>query len=393
MDKMEFLQGNPQEEGPKRVEKKKAKRRWGWLIVAAVLVVAGVTAAVLWDPTAFDGLRRSIIYASAEKDETGCAQLYHYTSERDYAYASLEGSLVLASANRIVVLGEEDAVRYSVDVKFTKAGVAANEEIAAVYDIGGTEIHVIDSQGAVRQLSVEGEILSCTLNEDGAMAVTFNKSGVKAGVTVFDREGEKVFGFNSGERFLMTAAVSRDSRQMAAVAMGQTEGTFVSSVVIYDLDSDQPKDIVEMAGGAVYDIGTMGGKWCAVGEDALHLIDREGAVLSYGFEGGYLRRCAMGDNFTALVLGRYKTGTQGRIVCVDDEGMTLGVVEVDKEVLSVSAAGKYVAVLYSDELVIYDKTLTVCAQLQSVSAARCVMMRRDGSAVLAGADRASLYLP
>ena len=35
----------------------------------------------------------------------------------------------------------------------------------------------------------------------------------------------------------MTAAVSEDCRQMAAVAMGQTEGDFVSSVVIYDLDS------------------------------------------------------------------------------------------------------------------------------------------------------------
>ena len=393
MDKMDFLQGNPQEEGPKRVEKKK-KRRWIWLAAVAVVAVGAVTLAVLWDPTAFDGLRRSVIYASAEKDETGCAQLYHYTSERDYAYASLEGSLVLASAKRIVVLGEDDAVRYSVDVKFTKAGVAANDEVAAVYDIGGTDIHIVNAQGPVRQLRVEGEILSCTVNSKGYVAVTFNKSGVKAGVTVFDGEGKEVFAFNSAQRFLMTAAVSEDCRQMAAVAMGQTEGDFVSSVVIYDLDSTDPTDVVEVKGGAVYDIDTMGSLWCAVGEDGLHFIGRDGTVVDYGFEGGYLRRCAVSDDgFAALVLGRYKSGTQARVVSVDGEGNTLGVVEVDKEVLSVSTAGRYAAVLYSDELVIYDRELNVCAQLQSVSAARCVMMRADGSAVLAGADRASLYLP
>ena len=393
MDKMDFLQGNPQEEGPKRVEKKK-KRRWIWLAAVAVVAVGAVTLAVLWDPTAFDGLRRSVIYASAEKDETGCAQLYHYTSERDYAYASLEGSLVLASAKRIVVLGEDDAVRYSVDVKFTKAGVAANDEVAAVYDIGGTDIHIVNAQGPVRQLRVEGEILSCTVNSKGYVAVTFNKSGVKAGVMVFDGEGKEVFAFNSAQRFLMTAAVSGDCRQMAAVAMGQTEGDFVSSVVIYDLDSTDPTDVVEVKGGAVYDIDTMGALWCAVGEDGLHFIGRDGTVVDYGFEGGYLRRCAVSDDgFAALVLGRYKSGTQARVVSVDGEGNTLGVVEVDKEVLSVSTAGRYAAVLYSDELVIYDRELNVCAQLQSVSAARCVMMRADGSAVLAGADRASLYLP
>ena len=49
--------------------------------------------------------------------------------------------------------------------------------------------------------------------------------------------------------------------------------------------------------------------------------------------------------------------------------------------------------LYSDELVIYDKTLQVYASLSEVSAAKQVLMRDDGSAVLVGASSASLYLP
>ena len=71
----------------------------------------------------------------------------------------------------------------------------------------------------------------------------------------------------------------------------------------------------------------------------------------------------------------------------------LGEVEVDHEVLNVSVAGKYVAVLYSDELMIYDKQLQPCARLTEVSAAKLVLMRQDGSAVLVGSGSASLYLP
>ena len=61
--------------------------------------------------------------------------------------------------------------------------------------------------------------------------------------------------------------------------------------------------------------------------------------------------------------------------------------------LSVTAAGRYVAVLYSDALTVYDQNLEVCAQLDDASAARVALMRADGSVVLAGADAASLYLP
>ena len=42
---------------------------------------------------------------------------------------------------------------------------------------------------------------------------------------------------------------------------------------------------------------------------------------------------------------------------------------------------------------IYDKQLALCAQLEEVSQAREVLMRSDGSAVLAGSTAASLYLP
>ena len=49
--------------------------------------------------------------------------------------------------------------------------------------------------------------------------------------------------------------------------------------------------------------------------------------------------------------------------------------------------------LYSDRLTIYDKNWNEHATLEGVSTARQVLMRADGSAVLAGSASASLYLP
>ena len=94
-----------------------------------------------------------------------------------------------------------------------------------------------------------------------------------------------------------------------------------------------------------------------------------------------------------MLLSRYKSGGYASLIAVDANGDELGGCELDGEVLDVSAAGRYVAVLFGDRLAIYDKYLTEVAVLPDVSDARAVLMREDGSAVLAGASSASLYLP
>ena len=392
--KMEFNRGNPQEEGPKRVEKK-SKRRFFVLGGVALLLVAAVSCAVLWDSTAFDGLRRAVIYAAAEKDETGCARLYTYAAEKDSVYANIGGSLVQATGRRILVLAEDGTTRYNADVKFHRAAVTSAGELAAVYDLGGSEIYVLSPAGLVRRIEAEGEIFACHLTEKGQLAVTLNKSGSKASVVVYNEKGEKVFGFNSVDRFLMTSALSDDGRRMAAVAMGQSEGSFMSGLVIYDTDSTEPLAQCALDGGAVYETAMLGGRWCAVGEGGLYFVSADGSEKAYyDFEGMYLRRCCLqGEDFAVVLLGRYKSGAQTRLVTVGSDGVQLAVLDVDREVLSITACGKYAAVLYSDELVIYDRNLEVCAQLADVSAAHTALMRADGSALLVGADAASLYLP
>ena len=104
-------EGNRQEDAPRRVEKKKKRRRkWLWLTLLTVLILAGVAAALLWDANAFDGLRRSLLYARAEKDETGCAKLYSYDSDEARCFAPLGGSLAILSEGRLQVLNEHSEV-------------------------------------------------------------------------------------------------------------------------------------------------------------------------------------------------------------------------------------------------------------------------------------------
>ena len=77
----DFQPGDQQEEQPRRVQRRKKPGKWLGLALTVLVVLGVVATAVLWDANSFDGLRRSIIYARAEKDETGCARLYHYEND------------------------------------------------------------------------------------------------------------------------------------------------------------------------------------------------------------------------------------------------------------------------------------------------------------------------
>ena len=395
MDKMKFDPGNPQEEAPKRIQPKNKKKKWLRLAVVTAIVLAIVALAVLWDSTTFDGLRRSFVYARADKDENGCARLYSYDSDRSGCFATLDGSLIRSSLSQVSVMGEDGNMRFHESVKFRCAAIDSNGKRAVAYDIGGTELYVLDSKGLVHHITCDSEVQSAQLGEDNKLAVVVNKSGYKAAAYVYDAAGQLTFEFDSADKFIMTAAVSDDGKHLAAVTMGQSDGVFTSYVVIYRMTRKEPTATCELPGEAVYDLRTVDNTFCVVAENALYFVANNGTInASYPFEESYLRRCSLqGDGFAALLLGRYKSGAQGTLLTVDERGKVIGQVEADGEVLDLSASGNYVAALYSDHLTIYDKRMRECATLSNVSAAREILMRGDGSAVLAGNGSAALYLP
>lgn len=388
-------QGDLQEEQPRRLRQKKKPRKWLWLTLIVPVVLGAVAAAVLWDANSFDGLRRSIIYARAEKDETGCAKLYYYENDATSRFAAIDGSLVTVAANQVRLLDERSQVLYQNSVRFLHPDLVSGGGVAVAYDIGGTALYALDSKGLRWQQETEGELLAVTVNPHGYVTAVYNKSGAKAAVTVWDSNGAAVFTFQSAQRFVMTAALGQDDRTLAAVTMGQEDGKFQSFLVLYHTDSDKMVVTTPVDGGVAYALETLQREFCAVTEQGLYLLDSGGELkASYSYGGQFLRRCVVGDGgWAALLLSRYKSGGYASLITVDGDGNELGGCDIDGEVLDISTAGRYVAVLFSDRLTIYDKYLTEVATLPDVSEVRAVLMRADGSAVLAGASGASLYLP
>lgn len=241
----------------------------------------------------------------------------------------------------------------------------------------------------------EGSILSVNVNPSDYLALNAEKSGYKSSVSVYDASGEKLFAFNSSEHYVIDACVLRDCRHIAAATLGEADGVFANTVNLYAFGSDKAVAANTLTGSLLLSLESVSGTLACLTDEGLTLFSSSGALSgSYRYEYPHLRGASLrGDNFAALLLSRYRSGSTLRLVTVGADGAAIGSLDSRGEVLSISAAGKYVAVLYSDSLVIYTPELTEYATLANTEYAREVIMREDGSAVLIGSSSAWLYIP
>ena len=135
---------------------------------------------------------------------------------------------------------------------------------------------------------------------------------------------------------------------------------------------------------------------CLIGETGVVCLSSEGEVLhTWTYDNMYLKDFHLGgDGFLALSLNMYRAGTRYTLTTLDSRsGQLLGELYIGREILDISACGKYLAVLTSDQLTIYDKQLNICHQTDRTGNADSVEMRPDGSAILLASGKGVLYLP
>ena len=372
------------------------KRVFGIFLVLAV--VLGIVAfAAYRDLNSFDSVRRLLSYNKVEQDEQGRVGLYSYDADRTNVYALLGERLVVASTTKFSVLANDGTQVFSQSVRMTNPAIAVGAHAALVYDVGGVNAFLVGEKGLVRdcsELCDEG-ILAASLNESDYLALTTERSGYKSVVSVYDPTGTALFAFNSADSFVLDACVLRDCKHLAAVTAGETDGVFSSTLSLYSLSSETAESVNVLSGSLVLSLSNMGTRLAALGDDRLTIFGADGSLAgSYRYEYPYLRTMSTsGANYAALLLSRYKSGSTFRLVTVSPDGETLGASKINREVLDVSASGKYVAVLCSDTLTVYTSDLSEYAVLEDTDYAKGVIMRDDGTALLLGTSGAWLYIP
>lgn len=373
------------------------------LLTLAVLL-AGVAVVVFRDRLNLDDFKRWYTYRSLTLNDSGQAESFHYSGLDSDVFVDLDGDLLVCGKNSIGLYSGSGVQYIDQPVSFSSPAAHSAGAAAVVYDAGGSDLYVYHSREQVFSLHSDDMLLSARLNASGLLTVVTQQAGYRGVVTVYDAGFHPTAALSLSSVYIMDATVSNDGGTLCVASLFQMDGDFTSSLLFYNLAQltadGVSRDAVPFAscplsGSLVLELGSSAGRWWALGDRGLWVLDAQGATLgSLDWSDRFLKACSLsGDGFAAALLGRYRTGSQSTLSIVDSDGALTGSLNLDEQVLSVSAAGRYFAVLTADRLDIYTRDLSLYSSLTGTQGAQKVLLHRDGSAILISSGTARLYVP
>lgn len=375
--------------------KDRPSRRKIWLFVAMILIVAVVlTLAFLDEKLNLDKARRFFTYFSAA-DQEGYGE-YAFDANSTNAYAAFDDGLAVATQSGLTTYaatGSEVAISQAA---LTVPAVDAADSFAVAYDVGGDTVVAVDKSGKnCLNLKTDGTIFDVDVAPSGYLSYAMSGDSYKTVLVVCNSQQQEIYRWNSSTQYLNCCAVSQNGRYVAAVGLGQTDTAFASTALILRTDDTEPYAQFSLGNQVIYDLHFFeNGNLCAVGENSLQVFDTEGNRLEeFPYDGNLLTDFSVDADGVGLCLYKNMEGGGYEIVSLNDDGQLLQSKSLEKSVLSISRCGKYLAVLTADEITVYNRQLEIYWAANDIATANHVLMRDDGTVILVGAGRGTLYIP
>ncbi|MDR0862399.1 MAG: DUF5711 family protein [Oscillospiraceae bacterium] len=372
---------------------KPKKKKVAARIISLVLILLVITALALMlfvgGELSVDGARKAL--SSFKKREA--ASEFFFEQGVDRVFASVGDSIVAAGDVGLQVIGVDGEVLHRDIVRLGTPAIARSGGIAAVYDIGGTSLRIVDKDGALAKLESETPIVSCSVGAGGYVAlVTDEGGGYISGVKVFGgRNYSGKYRWRTADGYVIAAAVSNDNKSVA-ILTAQNGGSIIH---FFSLDSETERAQCVFDGELLLDIAYGGdGNVVAIGRSGVYTVNSRSANRSvvYDYAGSVLGGFSLGgDGYVPLLL---RDGKAARLVTVDlgaTNGAVLADIPAEGDLLWLDAYGDRIAVLWEARLVGYDKRLAERGTRENALGLSSVLLRRNGKALAIGAHNASVF--
>ena len=356
---------------------KKTGRIIGKLLIGLVILAVTVLAA-----SGVIGSRLN------KKDNSGfSADLIGYENAR---FAAAGSGFAAVSDISCRLYGRNGDILCTASRSYSHLQIAGAEGCAAVWSEGGNGLTILRSSGAA-DLDFSGGVTAADMNDAGTAVILAGEIGYKGSVTVVDGENNAVYRVYIGSGYPLDADISPDSQRVAILSL-TADG---SSVAVYETDSEKVRAEYTSESRSCIDLEYLpDGRLLLISTDGAAFLKDDGKLLGeLSFDGEYLKGFAKGEGFAVFLMGSYKAGSTGRILLSDTAGNILRSMDTTTETEGISAAGKYFAVRYSDETVLYDTDFNVLGSLQDTAGIQAAVMRSDGSAVIISGGRAAIFEP
>jgi len=338
-------------------EARRKKRIRSKRTVIALVIIALVTAfiAINWDKLVPTSLANTI---QGFFGEFGSGQYPLMISSGNFRQAVPIGSNIgVLTDTSVIIYSRSGAELAQRPHGMSDPNIDAAGGKAVVFDRGGKTFRVETRFYEPFTATTDYPIVSASVSLSGEIAVVTLSGSYLGELTIYDNSNKNIFKWYSSQGHILAAAVSPDGKKVAAVVISAVNGSYRSSIYIFNTGRQKPLSVTNIDGAPLLSIQYIDNdRIAAVSDIESVFLSLDGKKKSiYTYEGKTLKCYANSDGATVLAFGAYGAGNSSAIVSLSGDGKVMGTANLKNDVQSVFVCGGKLAAL-TDEGVWYGDT-------------------------------------
>lgn len=221
---------------------------------------------------------------------------------------------------------------------------------AVLYDRGGKQFRVETRFSEPYKGTADYAIISAAVGKSGNIAVVTESEQYLSELTVYDPKYKSVFKWSSTQGRVISAALSPDGKNLAAITVGAKNGDITSSVYLFSLGKQEPLAVAQYDGTLLFSVQYADSSHItAVGDTkSVFLSASTGKGSEYSYNGKTLKCYANNDGTAVLALETGSNSGSSRLLSFAGGGKITGQTDVTGEIHSVfEHSGRIVALTTS----------------------------------------------
>ena len=358
-------------------------------IITGALIAVIIILLILINYTLPTGIIESLQNAyAAMGDGTYPVNVYAANS----SYFSLRNDMVCALNDSFFELYNKNGkLLHSISHGMSKPHLEESEARYLLYDRDRYKLAIYNYSGLLFATQFEKSIVSADISRSGSYAVVTASDSYQNTVTVFNKENELLFTWNSANYYITDVAVNDDGDSIALCLLESRDGSFNSYVYILTFDSADPK--------YKYTFSDIVSSLSSVGENYI-LANGFNKAFTIPWNGG--AECDLSVNGiirnydydfsgkSCLSFGREDNEQVNEVTVLDEFGNTTATFKFDNIINDIAINESRVAVLSNNTVYIFDMNGNSISSYTTESKGLFVGVFNDGKTIVL--DRTKLSL-
>ncbi|MBQ7794222.1 MAG: PQQ-binding-like beta-propeller repeat protein [Clostridia bacterium] len=198
------------------------------------------------------------------------ADTYKYSDYRDY--------MLCVNETSVIAYDDSGKSLWAIGIHMSDPILDVGGNYYMIAERGGRKIALFDGKKRVYEAEADGDIKTASLSENGDVVVVSEKEFYKGAVIVINKNGDRVFAWNSGTDNITDADIAAGSRRVA-VSLLATDSGANSKVEIFDISSGEKEGETLFNGSVVFDVDFLGEVLNVFADDKISGLSQKGKVL------------------------------------------------------------------------------------------------------------------